>query len=112
MLIDYLKERDGVEAVVFEGGFYTYLIQKPQFYVADFYIAEEWRGAPKFIQGMLQDIEERARKMDCTYVTCHVGISNKNLNAVVASRLKWGFRITGIEGDNLAMVKKLEAVGG
>lgn len=108
MFLDYLRERDGVEAVEFEGGFYTFLVRLPQFYISDFYIAKTHRGQPKFVASMLSDIEERARSVGCIYITCHVGLSNKNLDAVVQSRLKWGFKITGVDGENLSLVKRVE----
>lgn len=108
MLLDYLKERDGVEVLLADGGFLTYLIAGDQLYIADFYLDEKHRASKEHFLSFMRRALVEGVSRGCKMFTCHVGLSNKNLNEVVVTRLRFGFRITGVENNSLAMVLPFE----
>jgi len=104
----YLKERDGVETIIFDSGFISYRIIENQFYISEYYLKPENRKSPKSIKQMMLRCFDIAVENECESFGCHINLANKNFNEVLLIRLKMGFKIVAAEPRQLALVLPLK----
>lgn len=112
LFIDYVKEKDGLDTILRPHSFLTYRVVNEQFYINDFHVGPEARKSPNEFFGLMRSAHAIAEEHGCTRFTCHVPLNTRNLNRVLISRLKFGFRVIQQEGDRLAMelpLKECEA---
>lgn len=108
MFAEYLKERDGVETIVFDCGFISYRIIENQFYIAEYFLKPESRKSPKNIKQMMLRCFDIAVEKECETFGCHISLRNLNFNEVLLIRLKMGFKIVAAEPTQLALVLPLK----
>ena len=107
MLAAYFKERDGAETITKDYGFLAYLIVGNQFYITEFYLDEASRNSPKKFLGLMREARAIAIEKDCENFGCHVRLTLKNLNQVLATRLKFGFKVTTMDSEKIGMILAL-----
>lgn len=108
MLAEYYKEKDGCEILEIPGAFAAFNVVKDQFYIAEMYVAPDFRkGLTK--RELYSKLIDVAISRGCTYAACHLPLNSKHLNERLNTFYLGGFRLTGGMDDNrLVMVLQLK----
>jgi hypothetical protein len=104
MLAEYFREKDGAETLVTDGGFLAFLIIENQFFITDFYLSESHRKSGKHFFSLMRQARKLGIEKGCSLFSCRVPLSHKNLSAVIALRLKFGFKIVGASSLDISMI--------
>lgn len=108
MFAEYLKETGGVEILSTEGGFLAYQILDKQFYISDFFLLPEFRGASKNFKKIFTLAYSLAKEKGCEYFACHLQFKSKLFNEHLLTYLKLGFKIVLLEPSRVSMVTPIE----
>lgn len=91
-LANYLFEREGLESLVTDKGFATYVINGDDCYIKDIYVHRDFRK--EGVASLLADgIAETARERGCKYLTGTVMPSANNSTDSIKVLLAYGFRL-------------------
>lgn len=110
MFFEYVKEKDGCETLQSEGGFLCYTIaqEQKQLYIAHFFVHPDFRKSPAHFLELMGRARAVAEENGLEFFGCHVALENGNLNHLLVSYLKFGFRVVGQDKFGLALTLSLK----
>lgn len=106
MMIDYFKERLGVEAIEKDAGFLIYKILGPECFIQDFYVKPPLRGKGVGSE-MVKELESLAKTKGCSFLTASVHAPAKNSTDSLKVVLAMGGELVGVSGQDIFFKKNL-----
>lgn len=106
MYFEYLKERNGTEAIVKDYGFITYRVQGEECYLADVYVKPDFRSKSKSSE-LLNDLIARAKDLGCTMITAREPIGDYQSTHSLRCALSLGFEIFSANSEAIVIIKRI-----
>lgn len=103
---DYIKERENLDYLEFKEGFLTYRIEDRECYLANIYVAPEFRGTPA-ISHFINELSKIAESKNCNFLTANIYLTDHGFNRTLKAALKLAFRVVRAENNSVVIVKKL-----
>ena len=91
-LAAYLREREGVESLIKDEGFATYIITGEECYIRDIWVHRDFRKT-NIASRMADEISEIAKKFGCTHLTGSVCPTAKASTDSLRVLLAYGFQL-------------------
>lgn len=102
----YIKEREGKSIIETDNAFISYVIEGDNCYIADIYIAPEFRRK-NIASSLAAKVEEIAKNNNCKYLTGSVTPSFKGATVSMKAQLEYGFEILEAHNDFIILRKEL-----
>jgi ribosomal protein S18 acetylase RimI-like enzyme len=102
----YYKEREGIDSLVYEGGFATYIISGEECYIKDIYVEADYRNN-HIASKMADEITKIAKKSGCKYLTGTVVPLANNSTESVEVLLAYGFKLSGAVQNGVFFRKEI-----
>lgn len=91
-LAAYLKEREGFESIIVDGGFACYRINGDECYIRDIWVHQENRNRD-IASSMADVISVKAKSLGCKHLTGSVDTSKGDPTVSTMVLLAYGFKI-------------------
>lgn len=105
-LANYFKEREGVESLITERGFATYLINGDECYIRDLYVHRDFRHQG-VASGIADKISKIAKDSGCKYLTGSVMPSANGSTESAEVLIAYGFRLHSSMNNGILFRKDL-----
>lgn len=106
LYFQYIKERENLDFVEIEEGFFTYKINGDECYLNNVFLKPEHRGTPATIK-IMNKIIEAAQSRDCKLISANVYLNDHGFHRTIKSALKLGFSFVLAQNNCVTIVKKL-----
>lgn len=103
---DFIKEREGLDLLEFPEGFITYQITNDELYVANLYIAPEFRGTPALFR-FDKEITKIAVENKCKLISSNIHLNDHGFNRTLRAALKLLFTVVSAHNNSVIVVKKI-----
>lgn len=106
---EYYKEELRQDVCETPEGFYSYRVAGDEFFIADAFVAKNFRGAG-LGKKIFNDCVNKAKEFNCKFVTanCFINENMENFNNKVAIFLAVGLKIETIQNNCIGFRKNLE----
>lgn len=102
----YIEEREGLDILENEHGFFTYLIKGEECYIKDIYIAKEFRRA-----GVATEFAEKitaiAKENGCKFLSGTCVPSTNGSTESLKAMFSYGFKVHSSSNDLIILIKEL-----
>lgn len=108
LYFDYVKERENLDHVEIEEGFFTYRIDGEEFYLANIYLRPECRGTPATLKIMNKMIEV-AKQNSAKVISANIYLNDCGFHRTLRAALNFSFTIQMAHNGCVTITKILEA---
>lgn len=105
-LAAYLKEREGFDSIVVDGGFATYRINGDECYIRDIWVHPETRHRD-IASSMADVISIKAKSFGCKYLTGSVDTTKGDPTTSTKVLLAYGFKVFSSVAGGIYFRKEL-----
>jgi GNAT superfamily N-acetyltransferase len=102
----YVKEREGLDILENEQGFFTYRITGEECYIKDIFITKEARRTG-LATSMAEEISKIAKEKGCKYLSGTCVPSTVGSTASLKAMFSYGFKIHSSQNDLIVLIKEL-----
>ena len=106
MYSQYVKEREGVETVELETGFYSYKLEDSCLFIVDLFVLPEFRSK-KVGSEYGEQLEAIAKKNGKNVILCAASLAAKNSEDAINFILSNGYKIINVTLSEIYFKKEL-----
>lgn len=102
----YIKERENLDILENENGFFTYKINGNECYIKDIFILKDARRSG-VATSMAEEISKIAKENGCTFLTGTCVPSTNGATESLKAMFSYGFKVHSSQNDLIVLIKEL-----
>jgi hypothetical protein len=106
MYFDYIKEREGIESIVTDCGFVTYILNDKECFVDILYIKPYYRKSGKGSE-LMDQLAVLAKLQGCAYFKARNYPRTFGATEAMAASIAYGFKIIDSNNEYITLAKEI-----